>query len=339
MTNTPLVSLVVPNYNNNKFIGEFLDSVIAQNYKKWELIIIDDGSTDGSIDIINYYSHIDHRINLYTRPDSVSKGACACRNYGLNKANGDYVVFMDSDDLLPSYCLEDRINEIKERQGLDFMVFPAISFNNTPLDSKKLVLGLPIFRDDLSLFLKRYRLPFAVWTNIYRREFLIKNNVFWDENLSSLQDSDYNISMLAKGCKYDYSTIKRPNYYWRVGGNSNSITKTIKSSKNIDSQLYFYKKLYSIFSGSKYIKDVKKFGVTLLYRCLFLGKYDIPEELLSGVKWKFVILRNIFAQIAVKSERTGLILVGMFFPIRMCDELIFRVKNKFSIINYFQSIK
>lgn len=339
--NFPLVSIVVPNYNNEDYIVPFIDSIIQQTYTNWELIIVDDGSTNNSCDLIRGYVQKDERIRLYHRVRE-PKGASTCRNIGLSYVRGKYICFFDSDDLVPEYCIEVRVKEMNmQADDVGFLVFPIISFQKQPYDEYRLVLGLPFFKDDLKMFLKRYRLPFAVWTNIYRREVFYKYSLQWDECLKSLQDSDFNINALCKSIKYEYSQDRRPNYFWRIGGNPSSITKTIKSIANIDSQLCFYDKLLNLFGNSCYEVYVRRFGKTLLFRCLSCEYPEIPPVLIN---WKYEYIRikiigGIYRILHLRNEWIKLLIFGVFFPICCIDEFLFRIKNYNDMNRYFKKVR
>ena len=91
-----LISIVIPAYNAEKFIEETIRSVIAQNYTHWELIIVDDGSTDNQNKLIEKLMLEDERIFLFGQKN---KGVSAARNYGYSKAKGDLLAFLDADDV------------------------------------------------------------------------------------------------------------------------------------------------------------------------------------------------------------------------------------------------
>lgn len=102
----PLVSIVTPCYNAEKFIKDTLDSVIAQTYQNWELFIIDDGSKDQSESIIQPYLK-DHRITYLRNPEN--SGVAFTRNVGIDKAKGKYLAFVDSDDIWDSSKLKEQV--------------------------------------------------------------------------------------------------------------------------------------------------------------------------------------------------------------------------------------
>jgi len=101
-----LVSIIIPTYNRGSLIAESLDSILNQSYQNWECIIIDDGSSDNTFDVVNPYVIKDKRIKILNRPDFKPKGANACRNYGLSLSKGDFVLWFDSDDIIHPNCLE-----------------------------------------------------------------------------------------------------------------------------------------------------------------------------------------------------------------------------------------
>jgi len=116
-----MVSIIIPSYNRALFVSETLDSVISQTYQNWECIVVDDGSTDETKAIVKRYVELDERVMLYDRNIEMRpKGACACRNQGADLSVGRYLVFLDTDDLLEPFCLEQRVKVMEGNVGLDF---------------------------------------------------------------------------------------------------------------------------------------------------------------------------------------------------------------------------
>ncbi|SFW32026.1 glycosyltransferase family 2 protein [Selenomonas ruminantium] len=132
------VSVIIPVYNTEKYIEECLDSVITQDMREWEVICIDDASTDGSAAIMKRYAEQDNRIRVIT----VEKngGQAAGRNLGFVNAQGDYVYFLDSDDMLQAGALK-RMCALMDKHQVDGMVFNARDFYETP----ELACEAPIF--------------------------------------------------------------------------------------------------------------------------------------------------------------------------------------------------
>jgi glycosyltransferase involved in cell wall biosynthesis len=120
-TEKNLISILMPVFNGALYISEAIDSVLAQSYVNWELIIVDDGSTDGTGEIVNKY--LGNRVKYFYQEN---KGVSNARNRCLNEANGEFICLLDSDDILPKESLESRFslfnNEVNFVDGkVDFV--------------------------------------------------------------------------------------------------------------------------------------------------------------------------------------------------------------------------
>ena len=146
----PIVSIVIPTYNRAHLIRETIESVLAQTYFEWECIIIDDGSTDNTSEIINNYISKDLRIIYYHRPVEKIKGPASCRNFGIEKANGAFIVFLDSDDLLTKKCIENRVKFAQLNFEYDLWIFKTKVFEkNTDEDNIIFNTKLDEYSDDV----------------------------------------------------------------------------------------------------------------------------------------------------------------------------------------------
>ena len=134
--NQPLVSIIMPVYNCERFLSESIESVISQSYKKWELLIVDDGSTDKSISIIESYAEKDSRIQLY-KNDSGEHGPGIARNYGIERIGGKYTYFIDADDWIEKALLQDTV-ALAEKMDADIVPFGFIVENNGEKKKKPL---------------------------------------------------------------------------------------------------------------------------------------------------------------------------------------------------------
>ncbi|SFF74363.1 Glycosyltransferase involved in cell wall bisynthesis [Salegentibacter agarivorans] len=121
------VSIIIPNFNRAHLILETLQSVVNQNYTNWECVIVDDGSTDNSLQVIQDFIYNDDRFTLLKRPLSRRKGANACRNYGFEKSDGYYVQWFDSDDIMTIDHIEKLVSAI-EINNVDFAVGDSQNF-------------------------------------------------------------------------------------------------------------------------------------------------------------------------------------------------------------------
>lgn len=210
-----LVSIIIPTFNRSHIISDTLDSVIKQTYNNWECIIVDDGSTDNTKEILQKYVEKDSRFNYYDRPKSKLKGANACRNYGFERSRGVYIIFFDSDDLMAKYCLENRVKLLSENIDYDFIVFSMGCFNSLNdlhIDEKRVVFK-GTHNEAISAFILGQKLPWQVSRPIFRRSVI--QDVSFNENLARLQDIEFNLKILI--CKEPkFKTIDITDSYYRL---------------------------------------------------------------------------------------------------------------------------
>ena len=107
-----LVSIIMPSYNAARFIGESINSVLLQTYSNWELLIVDDCSKDNSVEVVRKFANIDKRVVVFSLEKNV--GAAAARNVAIEHAQGQYIAFLDSDDVWDEYKLEKQLAFMKQ---------------------------------------------------------------------------------------------------------------------------------------------------------------------------------------------------------------------------------
>ena len=127
----PLVSVVVASYNYAELIGETLDSVLAQTYRNFEVIVVDDGSSDESVEVIGRYVRKHKNVKLYTHEGGVNKGLPATVKLGIEKASGEYVAFCESDDILEPTNIEEKMLLVRRYRGEpDIIINDVVPFGN-----------------------------------------------------------------------------------------------------------------------------------------------------------------------------------------------------------------
>lgn len=190
-----LVSIIIPVYNRASFIGETLNSVISQTYSLWECIIVDDGSTDGTMEIIKDCCKKDSRIKIYSRPPHKSKGASSCRNYGIEIAEGDFIQFLDSDDLLHKNKLWAQL-KVVDRYDNDTLFTGKWGGFENPKDLvsrfKQKYYSYRTFNKNLKLLncFGFYNEFFPLHVYLIPRD-LIRKAGFWNEELSNNDDAEF----------------------------------------------------------------------------------------------------------------------------------------------------
>jgi len=146
------VAVITPLFNREHLIAETIESVIKQSYNNWELIIVDDGSNDKGPNIVNKYSKQDKRVTLLYR-ENLPKGPSQCRNIGAKYTKAKFLIFLDSDDLLQPFCLEQRVKFMEEHVDYDFAVFGMEVFKESPKNPIKL---FNLFYNDKTKYLESF---------------------------------------------------------------------------------------------------------------------------------------------------------------------------------------
>lgn len=264
-----MVSIIIPNYNKAKAIEETLQSVLSQSYKNWECIIIDDQSTDNSIEIIQKYLEKDSRFSFHKRTDERMKGPSTCRNIGIEKAIGDYVIFLDSDDLLVDFCLEYRLETFDKNQDCDFLVFQMERFIEKPNRISKKELEVLSNENAINDFLK-LRSLWQVTSPIYKTDF-IRSVKGFNEELRSYEDIDIAIKAIA--FSHNYRVFSNIDSFYRNDENYSAkyVTKAQFDLTLNNFESFIYSVDYNVISKeiNKSRKIAFKKNVVESYKKLF----------------------------------------------------------------------
>ena len=271
------LAIVIPCWNVEKYIPSMLESLVAQSFKDWKALCVDDGSTDLTAKIITTYQQKDDRFQ-YIRRDREPKGSQTCRNIGIDAAIGaKYLIFLDADDIIAPYCFEQRVNYLDKHPNDDYAVFRAKSFRNSLFETDSDMYGFP-FVDNALMAMLNWNLTMLAVTNIYRYQSLVDNNVHWDERLSSLQDSDFNIQVLAKKLKYSFAERTRVDYFYLI--TNNGIANKIKTKAHYESHLYLLNKTLTTVSQSTQANDVVlQNNILLFYNLIKQDKESVKKIL------------------------------------------------------------
>lgn len=205
----PLVSIIIPLFNRADMVKETLNSVIAQTYAHWEALVVDDGSDDNSQQVIESFVTQDERIRFFQR-HRPPKGANTCRNIGIENAKGEYLIFLDSDDWLAPWCLEQRVKIMLNNDALDFGVFQMLIVDEYKPKRGKL-FNTDSYEKDLYRFF-RIDTVWAITGPIWKKKVLQELNGF-DESLACWQDLELNLRALKAGVRYKKFLNMKPDCY------------------------------------------------------------------------------------------------------------------------------
>lgn len=234
--NSPTVSVIMPVYNAEHFLDKSIGSIINQTYYNLEIVLVNDGSTDGSTEICDLYTKRDYRVRLINKENG---GVSSARNVGLELANGQYVTFVDSDDFLELDAIEQLMAGAKrDSQGSDIYVGGVYDYHSAGYTFDYQPNSLPIEKrftydgvdDGVYQIMTSINSPFA---KLYKREFIESNKLVFNESIRIAEDALF-VFKAAIQAKAIYK-IDRPVYYYRNDLDNNySATGTMNADKALD---------------------------------------------------------------------------------------------------------
>ncbi len=283
MEKRPIISVIVPVYNTQKFIDRCLKSIIRQTFKNFEIIIINDGSTDKSLDICKSYSLNDDRIRIFTKENG---GLASARNAGIDKARGKYLKFVDSDDEITDDCLEKHLCNgptdivvsgfIMKWNNKSTNICPEKQIINNKADIIKFTSGLDIILRGSSC------------NKLYKRSIVIENNILFPNSTNDVsEDHIFNWRYLTK-CN---SLISIPDacYYYIENPNSLSHFKDDKKP-NVNNHLRFMQELLKIkpeiekIDGNFSFSNYHNYFIDMVIRRLYLSNLVSTNERTEHLK-------------------------------------------------------
>lgn len=218
-----LVSVVIPVYNTEKFVKKCVDSILSQTYQNIEVILINDGSKDNSLKVLNEYKN-NKKVKIFNQENH---GAAYTRNFGLKKAVGEYITFIDSDDYINKEYIEIYVKNFDKNTDIVLG-----GYNKEFPNKKKMFLHQKSTWDV-------YRFS-ATCGKMYKRNFLIKNSIEYG-NTEFLEDVIFNLSCLFKQAKYKIIKYSGYNYVYNeasisenYGRNENQIINILNTLKYIN---------------------------------------------------------------------------------------------------------
>lgn len=242
-----LVTVIIPVYNVEKYLDTCICSVLQQTYENWELILVDDGSTDHSPQICDNYANSDVRITVY---HNSNYGASYSRNFGIDRSQGKYLTFIDSDDWIGKNYLSNLVQAIEQTDSdLAISSYYLEYADRSVLDSvdKRQLTG--VLAKDL---VKLYRLTAGPCYKLYCRDVIRTKGIRFPLGRSYSEDRVFNYKYLRSIRRYCY--IDTPQYHYRQWGDS-SLSKQ-RSMKAFDDALYALKEekefLQAMHASGKY---------------------------------------------------------------------------------------
>lgn len=272
------ISIIIPIFNADAFLDQCISSVLDQTFDDFELILINDGSTDQSGEICEKFAASDSRIKLYHKENG---GVSSARNLGIENSIGEWITFVDSDDYLKPDYLKDFVSSWDSDTDLFIQGLLNLKFEGTHEIGIHFNSNQTISKTE---FLKNYNiLPyfFGPVCKLFRKSIIEKNNVRFDENKTLGEDTIFNLAYL-NFCENDLRLINKDNYVCRnVEG---SLTKQILSYKQ-RKELFIDLKKHLVKLSNKI--ENYHFYAAELFRALYTDKtVDNTQKELSNLMKK-----------------------------------------------------
>src|SRR5690606_10850342 len=209
MSHQPLVSIIIPTFNREHLIGETLDSVLAQTYANWECIVVDDGSTDGTEDLLHGFIVNDTRFQYHKRTNNHLPGGNGARNYGFEKSKGEYVQWFDDDDVMLPEFISSKLELFDSDLNL---VICSGHYVDSCLSNPE-IIELEIKRD---LYRDYVLWGFKIVTNniLFRKDFLVNKTLF-NPRIVRGQEAEFFSRLFFKLPKEQYHVLNRPLFLYR----------------------------------------------------------------------------------------------------------------------------
>lgn len=272
-----LVSIIIPTYNRAHLIGETLDSILAQTYQNWECIVVDDGSSDNTEEILKSYCESDSRFIFYKRPNESPKGANFCRNYGFMVSKGAYINWFDSDDLMMPEKLSSQVARLS-KSIYDFTVCQTLVFENN-INNIIGLRAMKIFSKDYFNDFITNDIKWLTQAPLFKRSYIENLDYLFDETIHKSQERDFFVNILADVDGYDFDDT--PLVLFRQHNESISFGKgnSIKTESKSKVDYRIIKKYGHRLNKKSFNKLINSLKSNLRYSIIVLQNKELSTKI------------------------------------------------------------
>ena len=283
----PLISIIVPVYNVDAYLKQCVDSILNQKYENFELLLIDDGSTDKSGEICDVYEQRDKRGRVFHKKNG---GVSSARNVGLDNAQGDWIAFVDSDDIVTPNYLSGLYSDVKS--DVDLVIQKYFVFKNYLKDESvpEVIKNAVVYdKSDLQKLIVEHRLDKNgyICSKLYKQEFIRNNNIRFQEEISFCEDYYFLFQYLdIISGKVVCSPVA--NYLYRDRENSSVHI----GFKDFEKGYFTYRKIKSFILSFAVRNNCKieDFDVAyLLHRAIMVAKSTSQLRSITAEDWDFFL--------------------------------------------------
>lgn len=270
-----LVSIIMPVYNCKKYVAKSIESFMKQELDNIELVIVDDGSNDGSLDICRKYQLLDKRIKIIQQENC---GVSEARNTGLSHAVGKYIFFLDSDDQLSDNFSSIVLEAIKSDYDMYFFDYYIFKNEHCEVISRK-TIGEKLLEGEAIESIFYCNTNNEVWCNLYKKEVIDKNHLSFPQNVKMGEDLLFNLSYARTIHSAVY--IPQKPYIYNTANNTSAMHLIVIDYLNDYITIYeFIKKNYPDITSSVEILNKERY-LNVVFRILLYSRYKKNEPIIS----------------------------------------------------------
>ena len=304
------ISIVIPTFNREATLPATLDSIRAQTDGRWECILIDDGSSDGTLAMLEETAQSDARFRWASRNKGSLKGANACRNQGAEMAQGDYLLFLDSDDLITPDLVASRLQEVHAHPTVELAVFSSEVRKESQTEGKLFNVD-PVVRDATHYVYQFLtdRIPWLIMSPLWKKRAFVKLGGF-DPKIQRHQDAELHIRALLQGISVRRFDGPADNT-WLLH-QEHAKRGTSYTALKLDSTLVFLERVGELLEKAGALAGGRMYWQYFYFRvykdvfCFHPGVYPKQE----AQYWKLVERFAIFNRTSCRHLRYTRILVG-----------------------------
>lgn len=317
---TPKISIIVPVYNAEKYLPDCLNSILGQTYTDFEVILVDDGSTDQSLRIIDKYIAKDDRFHLFQQ---THRGVSAARNIGLKNVTGDYISFVDADDQIASTYLEDLYHAFDEQVDSSMCGFKKIdllSYEDCVVIPKKMIESL---EDNLIGFYEATNTDWQryLWNRMFKHSIIKSNNLRFKEDIFYKEDGLFVVQYLCASNGFVGCVDKVLYYYYR------NVTGAMSRTWHA----FDIKIITNLEAHRLMIETIKNRNVSKMVLCKAINQAKSACNWILMLMWQSKTFQfSLFARI----EKIMISIIGIREIIKWhCFQLFKLLKYEFSFLN------